>query len=317
MDIEYLLFLQSVRDSMGSFFPNFMEAVSEIAVSEIPVLLICFVYWALDRRAGKRIIGGYSLGLFMNGLLKLTFCVYRPWIRDARVLPYGDSKVTATGYSFPSGHSTRATATFGGVGEWLRQQERRVICALLWILVALIMFSRNFLGVHTPQDVIVGFASTVLSMFVIYKIEDWTDADPKRDFIVMAAGLALAVAAAIFFMVKPYPLDYTADGSLLVDPMKMANDSFQGIGFIAGYVICRAIERRGFDFDKKLVMRDRLVCAVVGLVPLYLVLNLGPDFLKALIGAAGKNVVIYFFITFYAMVVMPAVMSLVAKYQNR
>ena len=64
-----------------------------------------------DRAAGKRILAGFSLGLFLNGFLELLCCFYRPWIRDSRVFPYGDSKVTATGYSFPSGHSTFATET--------------------------------------------------------------------------------------------------------------------------------------------------------------------------------------------------------------
>ena len=56
------------------------------------------------------------LGLqeFRNGALKVTVCAYRPWIRDARILPYGDSINTATGYSFPSGHTMNAATVFGG-----------------------------------------------------------------------------------------------------------------------------------------------------------------------------------------------------------
>lgn len=37
-----------------------------------------------------------SLAYLLNGFLKLTCCVYRPWIRDARIEPFGDSKVAAT-----------------------------------------------------------------------------------------------------------------------------------------------------------------------------------------------------------------------------
>ncbi len=319
MDIEYLLFLQSVRDTTGTLIPELLNFLSKFAVSEIPVMMICFVYWAFDRSAGKRLIGGLSLGLFANGLLKLTFCVYRPWVRDARVLPYGDSKVAATGYSFPSGHAAWSASTFGGVGEWLREKGRRVLCALFWIFVALVLFSRNYLGVHTPQDVIVGFAATVLSMFAIYKIEAWTDENPKRDFIVMAAGLALCIAAAVYYQVKPYPLDYAADGSLLVDPVKMTTDAYQGIGFLAGYVVSRAIERRGFDFDceKNLPKRDRVICAILALIPFYLMLTVGISLVKSLLGSAAKNVIMFFLAHFYAMVVVPALMSLWAKLRRR
>ena len=317
MDIEYLLALQRLREATGTFLPELLGVVSKIAVSELPVLMICFVYWAFDRQAGKRIIGGLSLGLFVNGLLKLTFCVYRPWIRDARVLPYGDAKVAATGYSFPSGHSTWATACFGGVGEWLRRMGWRALCVVLWVFVALVMFSRNFLGVHTPQDVLVGFGATALSMFAIYKLEAWTDENPRRDIYVLVGGLLICVAAVAYYELKPYPLDYNADGSLLVDPMQMANDSFQGIGLLGSYVVCRFIERRGFDFDRELTMRERIGCAVVGLIPFAGLLAFCMYVLGGLVGTAAKNVIMFAAIVFYAMVVMPAAMGLVAKVRDR
>ncbi len=317
MDIDYLLFLQNLRDASGTFLPEFFSAVSKLAVSTLPMLLICFVYWALDRQAGKRIIGGFSLGLFMNGLLKLIFCVYRPWIRDARIEPYGDAKVAATGYSFPSGHSTWATGCYGGIGVWLHRQGRRVVGTLFCVFVALVMFSRNFLGVHTPQDVLVGFGATALSMLAVHKIEDWTDADPKRDLYVMIAGLAICVAAGIFYFAKPYPLDYKADGTLLVDPMKMASDSFEGIGMLGGYVVARFIERRGFAFDRGLTTRDRTLCALVALVPLALITLYAVSTLTALVGAAAAKGITMAAIAIYAMVVVPAAMSLVAKFQKR
>ncbi len=317
MDIDYLLLLQGLREATGTFLPEFFGVVSKIAVSELPVLMICFVYWAFDRQAGKRIIGGLSLGLFVNGLLKLTFCVYRPWIRDARVLPYGDAKMAATGYSFPSGHSTWATACFGGVGEWLRRMGWRVPCVVLWVFVALVMFSRNFLGVHTPQDVLVGFGATALSMFAIYKLEAWTDENPRRDLYVLVGGLLLCIAAVAYYYLKSYPLDYNADGSLLVDPMQMTNDSFQGVGLLGSYVVCRFIERRGFDFDRELTMRERIVCASVGLIPFAGLLAFCMYILGGLVGTAAKNVIMFAAIVFYAMVVMPAAMGLVAKVRDR
>jgi len=45
------------------------------------------------------------------------------------------------------------------------------------------------------------------------------------------------VAVAIFAAVKPYPADYDAAGNLLVDGMKMANDTFKGVGWCAGFLL--------------------------------------------------------------------------------
>ena len=313
MDIEYLLLLQNFREATGNVLSPFLSLVSKIAVSGLPVLLVLFIYWAFDRAAGKRLIGGVALGFFVNGLLKLIFCVYRPWIRDVRVEPYGDSKVAATGYSFPSGHSTWATSACGGMAIWLRNNGRRIVAALLWVYVALVLFSRNYLGVHTPQDVVVGFGATVLCMWAVNKMEAWTDADPRRDLYVMIAGLALCAAAAAFYLLKPYPMDYGADGSLIVDPVAMLPDSFLGVGLLAGYCVGRYYERRGFDFDHKMPGRSRIVCAAVALVVLIPWMLVVTDLLIAALGKGLAYFVGYFVAVIYAMAIVPPAMGLVAR----
>ena len=313
MDIDYLLLLQSFRESTGDVLSPLFSGASKIAAGAVPILLVMFVYWAFDRAAGKRIIGGFGLSLYVNGLLKLIFCVYRPWIRDVRVEPYGDSKLTATGYSFPSGHAAWATAPFGGTALWLRRNGRKVIAALLWAFVAVVLFSRNYLGVHTPQDVLVGLGATLLSMWAVYKLEDWTDADPKRDLYVMIGGLALVAVTAAFFLLKSYPMDYNADGSLIVDPEKMMADSFQGLGFVAGYVIARYFERRGFDFEHKLPCRTRIACAVVAEVVLLVWLAACMSLLRNLLGKNLAYFLMFFVGILYSMVVVPAAMGVVAK----
>lgn len=60
----------------------------------------------------------------MNGAVKLSVCAYRPWIRDSRIVPAGDSKVAATGYSFPSGHTMCATAMYGTTAVWQRKKRK-------------------------------------------------------------------------------------------------------------------------------------------------------------------------------------------------
>lgn len=134
MDIEYLLYLQQFRETVGSILTPLMNAVTKLSAGFLPIAMMCMIYWAFDRKAGRKILAGLGGGLFINGFLKLTFCVYRPWIRDTRILPYGDSKTAATGYSFPSGHTTRATAMFGGSGFWFMKKGTvsLLVCCLCW-----------------------------------------------------------------------------------------------------------------------------------------------------------------------------------------
>lgn len=316
MDIDYLLILQNFRETCPDWFTSIMTAVSSRMFIIIGFLLLCMVYWVVDRRAGKVLLFGTILGNFVNGLLKLIFCVYRPWIRDPRIVPYGNSMSGATGYSFPSGHTTFATTMFGGLGIWL-WKRRKVVSVVCFIFVALVMFSRNFLGVHTPQDVLVGLVSSLLAMWIAFKIEKWTDENPDRDKPVMVVGLIVSVAAAAFFLLRPYPMDYTADGSLLVDPAKMVGDSFQGVGMLAAYVVCRYFERRGFAFDELLDRRTRLIVGGLAIIPLAAWIVVTLTVLKSTVGAVAGYFLGFAGAVFYLMIVVPKVMELVYRRRQK
>lgn len=82
-----------------------MEQISYLAISFWPFAIFCIVYWAVNKKTGTWILLNFAGANLLNGFLKLTACVYRPWIKDARIIPAGDAITTATGYSFPSGHS--------------------------------------------------------------------------------------------------------------------------------------------------------------------------------------------------------------------
>lgn len=70
--------------------------------------------------------------------LKVTVCAYRPWVRDARIVPHGNSIITATGYSFPSGHTMNAATVFGGGA--VRKDLPGLLRMVLGITVVLVSF---------------------------------------------------------------------------------------------------------------------------------------------------------------------------------
>ena len=235
MDIDYLLLLQNFREATNNVLTPFLWQLSEfiIGIGRFS-LWQCFTGCSVNAPAVwimLNLAGVY----WLNGMIKLTACVYRPWVRDTRIIPAGDAITTATGYSFPSGHTMFATAYYGSgaVCCW-KNKKTRVVSVLCIILLALTMFARNYLGVHTPQDVLVGcVASLVLMAAIVPLYRRMQAGNAKQDNIILLAGLLLVAVSALYITLKPYPMDYV-NGVLLVDPEKMKPDSIGGIGVFAG-----------------------------------------------------------------------------------
>ena len=77
-----------------------------------------------------------------------------------------DSGYTASFYSFPSGHATVAVGFYGMLALLLayrlRGYARWLVAACGVSLVLLIGFSRLYLGVHYPTDVLAGYLAALL-----------------------------------------------------------------------------------------------------------------------------------------------------------
>ena len=57
MDIEYLLYLQQFRETVGSILTPLMNAVTKLSAGFLPIAMMCMIYWAFDRKAGRKILG--------------------------------------------------------------------------------------------------------------------------------------------------------------------------------------------------------------------------------------------------------------------
>ena len=255
MDINILLALQDFRNGAGAFLAGFFSKMTWLGELNTALIIMALLYWCVSKDFGAYLLMGWSGNRLVNGMLKVTVCAYRPWIRDARVVPYGDSITTATGYSFPSGHTMNAATVYGGGA--VRKDLPRVLRIVLGLLVLLVAFSRNYLGVHTPQDVLVGAAAGILVMWLTVKLMEWVKIHPEKDLLVVCIGVGLAIAVAIYAAVKPYPVDKDAAGKVLVEGAKMANDTFKGVGWCAAFLTGWILERRFVQFSTDISMVKR------------------------------------------------------------
>ena len=301
-----MLFLQNLRESTGGIFDEFFNALSKFAVDILPFLGY-IIFWSVSKKWGYRFMITLWCGEVINGLLKLIVCAYRPWIRSDKINPAGDSKVAATGYSFPSGHSTVATIHYGTIFAWQRKKRMwlAIVCAVLLFLTC---FSRNYLGVHTPQDVLVGFGVSVVLIIVVGFSQKKLEGNQKAVDILTFAGIAAVLGVLIFVMFKPYPMDYDANGNLLVDPQRMMNDTFKACGGFIGLMIGSYIERHFIRYEVPAGAAALPVLTCVGFALMFAWEQLfAPATIVQILGKHWGNMLAYGIMVIFAVALWPLV----------
>ena len=313
MDIEYLLWLQNFRNSINDAWTPFMEWVSMFAVTYL-ILIPVYLYWNRDKRKGLLALTSYAFCMFITPIIKLTVCCYRPWIRDSRILPAGDAITTATSYSFPSGHTTCAGPLCLGTAVTIWENKRsRVFAVILVLFMFLTAFSRNYLGVHTPQDVFVAICLSVLSVILSWKLFEYLDQHPEKENAFLLGGFILCWAGIAYITFKHYPMDYTADGKLIVDPQRMMDDGYGDIGKAMGFIVARYVEKRWINFKPlKQSVKSVLICGV-GLVIMALLKQFFSPLMKEWFGPHWGKLLFSVLYTFYYIALFPIVLKLVGK----
>ena len=305
IDIQYLLFLQGIRNATGGIFDEFFNALSKFAVDILPFLPF-IIFWSVNKKWGYRFLSTYFFSDLLNGVIKLTVCAYRPWIRSDVIEPAGDSKKAATGYSFPSGHTVSATANYGTVIA-AQKKDRKWLAVLCGVLILLTGFSRNFLGVHTPQDVLVGFLETCLVIWIIGKVQDKVSGNDRLLDRMTLAGFFLIIAVLAYVMLKPYPMTYV-EGKLLVDPQDMMNDIFKVCGAITGLLIGSYIDRHYIHYEIPSGSANLPVLAWTGFVILFSWKTLfASATVVAAFGAHWGNFIARFIMVLFGIAVWPLV----------
>lgn len=153
-----LRIIQTVQTVKSEPLTLFMKAVSFLSDPKAYGIILPLIFLCIDEKRGMRLIMSIFFSASVNTGLKNILKVPRPYIKDPSV---GLDKVH--GYSTPSGHS-QASAAFWPyfVHLFYRNDSplkpRRILKLLSAIgLPLLIGFSRVYLGVHYPSDVLLGW----------------------------------------------------------------------------------------------------------------------------------------------------------------
>lgn len=225
MDINYLLFLQELRIASGGIFDSFMLTLTTLGEAAITWGLLALCYWCIDKRTGQLMALNVSFGATLNQGIKNIFKVERPWVQDSRIVPVEKALSHAGGYSFPSGHTTRATAVWGSLGKALWKKREKMLAGFCTLVCLMVAFTRNYLGVHTLKDVLTALIMGFFLIFVLDFCLSWVEDGKNRDLMIGIAGCVVFLA----FMLR----------------VGCLGNAGAGVGILLGWIV----EKRYINFE--------------------------------------------------------------------
>lgn len=254
--MELLYILEDLRnpilDAVFSFITNFGDEIAFIGAGVL-------FFWCINKREGYFILSVGLIGTVINQCLKVLFQIPRPWVKDPAFTPVGDAIESASGYSFPSGHTQNSVGVFGSIARWEKNTVARIICIALCVLVP---FSRMYLGVHTPLDVGVSVIIAVILIFGMYPLFRKSAENPKLMRLLLAVMTAIVIGVVIFMNVYPFNTPTEQDA---INVAHGAESAATMLGCILGLWVTFEVDERFIRFDTKAVWWAQIIKLIVGL----------------------------------------------------
>lgn len=177
-------FIHAVQVVHGPALDAVFKAITFLGEEDFFMILLPLMLWCVDFAVGMRLGVVFLVSTYFNDGLKSLFAHPRPFELDPTVKLHD-----AEGYGLPSGHSQSAVAVWGTIAAEFRERWMWIVAVLLMVLIG---FSRIYLGVHFPTDVLGGWAVGVLFLAIYLawgsRVEAWLTGSG------MAVQIALAVA---------------------------------------------------------------------------------------------------------------------------
>lgn len=171
--------LRMIQTNHSPFLDKTMHWTSESAAPVsllLPASALAISYWKKDKDLRKQALF-WGEGIVINTLLvtalKKSLKRERPFETDPFIHKWG----SGGSYSMPSGHTSNAFSIATCVS--ITYPKWYVIApAYLW--ASTVAFSRMYLGVHYPSDILAGALLGAGSAFISYKLNHWLWENDKR-----------------------------------------------------------------------------------------------------------------------------------------
>lgn len=250
--MEFLYLLEKIR------IPGLNELmllVTRLGEETAFLVLALIMFWCVDKRRGYFVMAVGFMGTMVNQVLKLLCAVPRPWVLDPEFTILEQAREAASGYSFPSGHTSTAVGTFGAIAA---TEKRRWFAAVCIVLAVLVGFSRMYVGVHTPYDVLVGAACALLLVICFKPIV--MGGSEKAMYILMAVLMVSGIGYLLYVELYPFPADFDEHNLA-----SATNNAYTMLGCLVGMFVVYFGEKKWVNFSTEARWWVQLIKAALGL----------------------------------------------------
>lgn len=270
------MFLQQFT---SPFWDVFFTIITYLGAQTLGIFIGIILFWCGNKEKGYKflyaVVFSFSLNNIIKGIVKAPRPIGTPGINSSHIS-------TATGYSFPSGHSQGNATTFTLLMGEIR---KKWFWALGIIMMILVPISRLYFGVHWPKDIIVGTFLGIISVFISNRI--FKLAYEKNDLY-------------IFFSYVPF---------MLIGIVFPSDDLFKALGAFTAIAVGFIIERRYIKYVSPNATKQKIINTLIGLLGallIYLCFSL-------LSNSIFISFIKYFSLTFWAIVICPLIFTKLNK----
>ena len=298
--MDFLYLLEKIRIPVLNEFMLLITRFGEETVFLVAALII---FWCVDKYKGYYILSVGLVGTVASQFLKLWCRIPRPWVLDENFTILEQAREAASGYSFPSGHTQSSVGTFGCIAATTKNKWIRIGAIVLAILVP---FSRMYIGVHTPKDVLVAAALAVALILLLKPLVLGFD----RKYFPYLLGFMVAISAAYLCFVELYAFPADVDAENLASGTENA---YTLLGALSGLVVAYILDEKWLHFSTKGVWWAQVLKVLLG-AGVVLAVKAGLKVpLNLLFGEAFGRLVRYFLTVLVAGAVWPLTFRWFAK----
>lgn len=306
--MSFLYWLESIRTPV---LDAIMSTVTHVGEETFFLVIALLIFWCIDKKRGYILLLIGFMGIIVNQLLKLTFRIPRPWVRDPSFTVVESAVEEASGYSFPSGHTQNTVDTFGCIARGTRRAWLRTVCIVIIVMVAL---SRMYLGVHTPLDVGVSLAIGALLVLLVYPLLEKIITNGRAMWGLLGGMLALSVVFVLLTELYFPTVEGIAEHNLLSGQ----KNAYTMLGCSLAILPVFALDRHKIKFETTAPLLGQILKLVLGAAIAFAIKELLRSPLEALFqGHMIARAVRYFLIVVFAGTLWPLTFPLWARVGNK